>query len=960
MSDPVELERQNRQLREAQQALRSRYEAFLAAVPDIMLELDAHRVYRWANRQAFDFFGEDLLGKAAAYYAAEEPQSDEAFPLPKKGREPFNPTATWQRRKDGEVRLLAWRYGPLGNDPDNGGTLATARDITDFLRTVEALQESEERYRDLVELSPTAIYVDRHNRIVFVNPAAVQLFGGASAEQILGKTPFDLFHPDNHARILNRVNDLLEGHRVSVLEEKMVRLDGTMVDVEWAAAPFTYQGGRAILVLLRDITERKLAEQKLRTARDELELRVAERTAELARANVELAQAKEAAEAANRAKSAFLANMSHEIRTPLNAIIGMTELVLDTPLSPQQQGFLNSVKDSGEALLSLVNDILDLSKIEADKLVLEYAAFDVREVLGDTIKSFAVRAHKQGVELACRIGPEVPYRVVGDDHRLRQVIVNLIGNALKFTAQGEVVLQVDRQTPIEGKEELLFSVADTGIGIPAERQAAVFEKFEQGDSSTTRRFGGTGLGLAIAAGLVAQMHGRIWVESEVGRGSTFHFTARFGPADDPAAAAPAAELSYVYGLKVLVVDDNATNRRILEEVLRNWTMAPASAGGAREALELMQQAHDGGVPYRLVLTDAHMPDVDGFILADRIREDPALGSTVVMMLTSGDRLEDHPRCQQAGIAAYLLKPVKQSELFDAIMLALGVKTVRPHLDAAAARQTRRGRPLHVLLAEDSLVNQQLAVPLLERHGHRVTVAGNGREAMAALQTQPQIDLVLMDIQMPELDGLEATAAIRAQEQATHRHLPIIAMTAHALSGDRQRCLEAGMDGYVSKPIHPEELFAAMERAIGAATDSPAPPTEAPPESGVVNWSEALEAVQGNQRLLKPVMEAALEETPRLLASIQQAITCNDATKLRLWAHTLKGSLRYFGKTPAFDEAYRLEKMGQSGDLREAAAAFQTLDVETGRVVRCLTDYLHRQGPAKEQEGNGHADATGSG
>jgi CheY-like chemotaxis protein len=417
--------------------------------------------------------------------------------------------------------------------------------------------------------------------------------------------------------------------------------------------------------------------------------------------------------------------------------------------------------------------------------------------------------------LACRIHPDAPSVVVGDSRRLRQVIVNLVGNAIKFTEQGEVVLQVERQSQTEGAVVLHCAVADTGIGIPKEKQAAIFEMFEQGDSSITRRHGGSGLGLPIASRLAELMGGRIWVESDVGRGSTFHFTVRLELAEGESPAAAPARAGIVGGARVLVVDDSATSRRILEELLRAWGMAPMAASGARQAMEMLREAQQARKPYHLVLTDAHMPQTDGYALAQSVKQDPELGGAAVVMLTSGDQPGELARCEELGIAAHLMKPVKQSELLDAIMASLGV--VAPEdgsAEASAAERPSRLRPLRVLLAEDSLLNQKLALAVLRKHGHEVVVANHGREALATLESQ-DFDLILMDVQMPEMDGLEATRTIRTRERRTGDHIPIIAMTAHALKGDRERCLEAGMDEYVAKPIHAEELFRAIAGVVGA-------------------------------------------------------------------------------------------------------------------------------------------------
>ncbi len=779
-------------------------------------------------------------------------------------------------------------------------------DVTARLQAEDDLRESEARNRAILETAMDCLlFLDERGVIVEVNQMALETFR-IRGEELIGREFATLIEgPEAADRFRTELSQRIEaGRKAQMLgcriELNLLREDAQPFAAEMSTQPIPQGESQGFAIFLRDITDRKSAERALM-------------------------HAKEAAEAANRAKGFFVANMSHEIRTPLHAIIGMTDLLLDGPLAADQREYLGLVQDSAESLLAILNDILDFSKIEAGKLELVEELFDLREWLGDTLRPLAVRAHAKGLELSSLVTPAIPEFLIGDQHRLRQVLVNLVGNAIKFTSQGDITLKIQLENRDAEQASLRFSVQDTGIGIPEDRKRAIFEAFEQADNSMTRKFGGTGLGLTISRRLVALMGGQLQVDSHVGQGSTFHFTVPLRTASGQSTD-DLVDWSSLAGMRGLVVDDNAASLASLAEPLRSLNMQIDCAAGAREAIRMMRSAAEEGHPYQLTFVDAHMPEVDGVTLTRWIQDDANLSPRVILTLTSGDR-QGTDFSESSGVCACLLKPVKHSELLAAVRMAfaLPVPEAADETDVASEASA----PLRILLAEDSLVNQKLAVRLLQRQGHTVSVANNGREALAALQ-ETAFDVVLMDVQMPEMDGLETASLIRARERHTGTHIPIIAMTACAMRGDREQCLAAGMDGYLTKPIRSSHLL----QMLSEVQPHVSPPTSISSNCDrepLMDWLRAMEVVQGDQALLKEIVDAFIEECPRLLDQIHDAIQTSNCSLLQRAAHTIKGSMRYFGGQYIFDLAFELESLGRQGSLEGAPDRLQKLETALDRL-----------------------------
>ncbi len=861
------------------------WEATFDKIPDLLVLTDANGVILRCNRSTIiklDTTYHKILGQPISSFFADS----------------ITPQVEIDELAGTEVQIIGisdWYKLTLCQVPLSGNDnslLYIFQDITRQKHDENEILKQKEFFESLFQNNPVAVVIlDLEEKIRSTNPAFEVLFGYAEGE-VIGQKLDPLVAPESLQEAVDLTRTVLDGGAVKGLASRQ-RKDGTKVEVEFAGVPVIVEGKKqGILAIYYNVTE--------------------------------LVEAKRMAEQADRAKSEFLANMSHEIRTPMNGIMGMLELLLDTSLNSEQKDYVSTARDSAEALLGILNDVLDFSKIEAGQLTIDAIEYDLRSTVEGVAHTLVSRAENKGIELACLIDKEVPSRVQGDAGRLRQVLINLVGNAIKFTHEGEVVIRVMMQSKTEKNSTLRFLVSDTGIGIPVDRQKAVFERFVQADSSSTRKYGGTGLGLAISAQLTKMMGGDIGLESEPGKGSTFWFTINVGNVKEGSVPLLALPQDLI-NVPVLIVDDNFTNRTILEKMIKGFGCNAFAVASGKEALNILKSFNELNKPFQLVLLDMQMPEMDGEEVLSRIKSDPALHDTTVIILTSMGQRGDAARLEAMGCNGYLLKPVRQKELFGALLNILGrrnqtdeAKSKSSLITRHSLKEQQRGLT-HILLAEDNPTNQKLAIRLLQKAGYPVDVVNTGKEAVAAVQNK-KYKLVLMDVQMPEMDGFEATRRIR-EISPEFANLPIVAMTAYAMAGDRERCLDAGMNDYLSKPLNVEELFKVIEHYSDGVT--PNENDEQPQNAldvmlqkaeGLFDLEKALPRFGDDLPTFFELLGEFLEHIKTSISDMEKALLNNDARKIHFLAHSIKGASSNFEAKTISAPALKLETLTADGTL----------------------------------------------
>jgi len=934
--------------KQAERALRdseARYRALFEASADGIIIADIEtRAFKYANSAVCKMLGygeDELTGMSLDCIHPEESLEHIIADFEAQGRREKTLAADIPCvRKDGSVVYVDINTCVASVD-GRECNIGFFRDITERKSADDAVRESEERLKTILNSLQTGIVIldwDT-NIIVDVNPVAAEMIG-APKEEIVGQTCHKHICPAEVEKC--PATDLGQG--TERLEHELLRADGSLVPVIKTSIPVVLGDRTHLLESLVDISDRKRAEEALRQAKEKTDEANRQLQQAVERANLLAVEA----EVANAAKSEFLANMSHEIRTPMNGVVGMIGLLLDTELTSEQREYAHAVKNSADSLLAIINDILDFSKIEAGKVELETLDFDLRITLEDMNDLLALRAHEKGLEVTCLVEPEVPSFVIGDPGCLRQILTNLMDNAIKFTAEGEVALHVSLGSETNKDVTLRFAVKDTGIGIPQDKLDRLFSAFTQVDASTTRKYGGTGLGLAISKRLAEKMGGEIGVETKEGEGSMFWFTARFGK-HPPGERKEAQTYEDVRGTHILGVDDNETSRRVLAGILESWGCRHEEASDASAAMDKLRAAAVAGDPFEAAVIDVWMPEIDGERLGEMIRDDPLLKDTVMIMMTSLGKRGDAKRLEELGFAGYLTKPVKQSQLFGALAMALGRGKARGNLrDGIITRHTiaeDRKLRIRILLAEDNITNQKIGLKMLEKMGYRADAVANGLEAIEALESVPY-DLVLMDIQMPEMDGLEATAAIRKKEEATGARIPIIAMTAHAMKDDREMCFEAGMDDHVAKPVQPQKLAEAIERWLGAGGGEDRANEHEVESKAAFDRDGLLERLGGDEDLLRQIAEVFLKDAPEQMLSLKDAIQKGDATLAERLAHTLKGASANVGANVLQELAAQMEITGKEGDLNRAQKLLETTMREYETLKRNITNLNIIEGQAE--------------